>query len=543
MQRWLSFHPYNRAQHCDHYYLKLCKEIYDLFRDENFPDDELAISDEEKMDLACFLVCYFEDVISGPGLWRAFTIQVNKFYGKFLPFFDLDPDEYYPDEINPEDIYFLMWYYLSMVHCNDQLISPMIYERLDQSERIFEILEREYEAAPNNYKLKQLLHVIPEEYDFYIIREKLKWIMLDSWLHHFLGEKFMDLNKDLLPGERNEPIPEETRSLYLMDAMDSYIHLTYTPLLARQGKEWLAYILGKDHPLFRPLLEMGEKKSGFYLYLGKEGDHQLFRYIATGTELRVHAGSMEVPDGSKPGRSIMYGGFVKWKDKWWFTGAQLVWGEDDNLIRNEQESEESKRLFKDPAVQKEENRQIFNSFLNFNKGTPLAFVENVEAAKVFIRDLLVFHDRSTRRSARWGQKGRRKPGRGVGEDFEHKIPEPDVVTIDSIPGDDADEVDTTTIPGMIYCDPETGIELVFGYNDLIPDSRNTWYAEDGNGEDRAGAAMMMMESQYISGNWMKYLVSSYDLPGLDFPGPDGQDLLLDNLDFMLRFWKRKDYYG
>ena len=46
MQRWLSFHPYNRAQHCDYYYLKLCNEVYDLFLDEDFPDDELTITDE-----------------------------------------------------------------------------------------------------------------------------------------------------------------------------------------------------------------------------------------------------------------------------------------------------------------------------------------------------------------------------------------------------------------------------------------------------------------------------------------------------------------
>ena len=95
MQRWLLFQPYSALLQSDFYYLKLCNEIY----------------------------------------------------GSYLPFFDSDPEEYYPDEINPEDLRFLLWYYLSMVH-DDTTISPTIYEWSELSEEIFEILEREYESAP-----------------------------------------------------------------------------------------------------------------------------------------------------------------------------------------------------------------------------------------------------------------------------------------------------------------------------------------------------------------------------------------------------------
>jgi len=33
---------------------------------------------------------------------------------------------------------------------------------------------------------------------------------------------------------------------------------------------------------------------------------------------------------------------------------------------------------KDPVVHREENRQLYRSFLKFNKGKPLAFVESEE---------------------------------------------------------------------------------------------------------------------------------------------------------------------
>ena len=94
MQRWLSFHHYSAPQQSDFYYLKLCNEIFSMLEEDDFPDEELSLSEVEKKNLACFITGYFEDVISGPGLWKAFITQVNGLYGRYLPFFDLEPDEY-----------------------------------------------------------------------------------------------------------------------------------------------------------------------------------------------------------------------------------------------------------------------------------------------------------------------------------------------------------------------------------------------------------------------------------------------------------------
>jgi hypothetical protein len=531
MQRWLSFHPYEMPHQSDYYYLKLCNEIYKVLEYDEFPDEEIQISDEQKKDLACFIACYFEDVISGPGLWHAFVTQTNELYGSYLPFFDPDPEEYYPEEINPEDIHFLLWYYLSMIFRNDSVISPSINEWSDHSEQIFEILEREYEVAPESFNLKQFFRLSTGKLDFYLLRDKLKWIMLDSWLHYFLGYELREMTDHLLRGDEEEPLSEENRAAYLYDTADSFILSRHTPLLARRGNEWLAYALGKDHPLHESLLGMGEKRSGFFFYMGKQGDNLLFQHIASGTELAVTARSMEVPPNVEPGRSVTSSGFVKWKDEWWFTGAQLVWGEDEEMIKNEQESAKSKMLFgKDPAVKKEENRQLFQSFIKFNQGKPLSFVENTETARSFIRNFLAYHNKSIMDSLQKEHKGR-------------AIEEADMIPEIKPRTTDSDLIDAETIPGMVYCDPDTGIALVFGHNDLIPDPRNKWYRGDHAEENNSDGTLMMLESQHISGNWMKYLISNYDLPGLEFPGLSGRDLLMDNLDFMLRFWKREGYYG
>jgi hypothetical protein len=222
---------------------------------------------------------------------------------------------------------------------------------------------------------------------------------------------------------------------------------------------------------------------------------------------------------------------VKWRNEWWFSGAQLAWGEDNELIRNEKESEESGMLFgKNPAVKRKENGEIYKSFMKFNQGNPMAFVENSRAAEEFIQDFLAHHNKSLMKSLQTRSKGRKIFEPNLIPEIEQRIP-------------DSEHSEIETIPGMLYCDPDTGIELVFGHNDLIPDPRNKWHTADPTEEDLADGTLRMLESKHISGNWMKYLVSNYDLPGLGFPGLSGQVLLMDNIDFMLRFWKREGYFG
>lgn len=48
-------------------------------------------------------------------------------------------------------------------------------------------------------------------------------------------------------------------------------------------------------------------------------------------------------------------------------------------------------------------------------------------------------------------------------------------------------------------------------------------------------ALRLLYSPKISGDWMHFLVNNCDTAGLDFPGEDGRELLMDNLDFILSF--------
>jgi hypothetical protein len=271
-------------------------------------------------------------------------------------------------------------------------------------------------------------------------------------------------------------------------------------------------------------VEIGDKKMGYYLFMGTENGKLLFRHIATGKVLEVTTESMVLPKGLEAGKSISFAGFVKWRDEWWFSGAQLAWGYNADLIRKEKESERSRMLFgEDQDVNKAHLEQQYASFLEFNKGKPLAFVESEEEAGNFIRDFLLFHNQSLDAPAGEKKKARERimeaglPIRPV-ENSSHGGAEP--------------------VPGMIFFSQGSGIQTAFGLNDLVPDPDNRWYREEDAGEE----AMRLLYSHFISGDWMHYLAENYDFPGLDFPGLGGKELLMENLDFMLRFWKRKGYY-
>jgi hypothetical protein len=536
MDRWLFYHPYRTPVPSDFYYLRLCNEAYSLMEDGAHPEFADLLAREEVENLACFIVCYFEDVISGAGLWRAFTAQVYELYGTYLPFYDLNPDDYYPDEINIEDISFLIWYFISMTHYDENTISPEILEWSDLSFRIFDVFDREYEQATENPKLKEYYKVGPGENSFFVLKDKMRWIMVDSWLLHFQRKELADLINEDSRFQNEDGESEENRKLYLYDIVDSYILSTCTTLLARQGKDWLAYIQGKDHPLFKEILGRSEKKSGYYFFMGMENENLLFQHIASEKVLKVSSMSMDVPEDLEPGKSISFAGFVRWKDEWWFSGTTASWGYDADLVSREQNSETSRMLFgEDPVLRKSKNEQLYASFLKFNDGKPIVFVESEEKAHIFVRDYLVFHNESLDIPASEKREGR------------ERILKNELLLS---PDRDAFHGDTGLVPGMIFFNRESGIQMAFGLNDLVPDPDNTSYRENSTvdvpeSESDTGSgheAMRLLYSSYISGDWMQYLVKNYDIPGLDFPGEGGRELLMDNLDFMMRFWKRKNYY-
>ena len=60
---------------------------------EEFKGDNLR-------ELAIVLTMYYEDMISDLGIWNALTDSFQELYGRQLPFYDVDMQNYYRNEPN-----------------------------------------------------------------------------------------------------------------------------------------------------------------------------------------------------------------------------------------------------------------------------------------------------------------------------------------------------------------------------------------------------------------------------------------------------------
>lgn len=98
---WMEIHPYTLIQPSDAYFVGLANKLYAVCA-----LDELPLLFRKKMCL--YIAAYLEDVISGLGCWKGFVREHTRLYGKPLPFYPVSSD-YQSDEVNEEDICFLIW--------------------------------------------------------------------------------------------------------------------------------------------------------------------------------------------------------------------------------------------------------------------------------------------------------------------------------------------------------------------------------------------------------------------------------------------------
>lgn len=57
-----------------------------------------------RLKISLNIAQYFEDIVGDLGIWASFTAKHQELYGKPLPFYEIDVEDYYPDELHEEDI-------------------------------------------------------------------------------------------------------------------------------------------------------------------------------------------------------------------------------------------------------------------------------------------------------------------------------------------------------------------------------------------------------------------------------------------------------
>ena len=518
IDQWLKLKPYKKHSPVDLYYLKLVNRVYEEIKRNPLIPLDFYMEEAEKQLLSCFLISYFEDIISSTNVWNTFIQKHEEMYAKKLPFYATE--EYYEQGINEQDVRFLIWYFINTIH-PENFLDPHAEIIAETASRIMEIFEEEFENAPENEALFPF-YQLKGESDFYEARKLIDTLLFSTYLFYpDTGLKLKDSEGEL--------IEENRHNVNLLNLLnhnrDTNIHTSYTKLLSLKGKDWAAALLGSTHPLHDHIDGMSKKVQGSFLYKGQNNIHIKLEHIATSKIFKLLKESVSSFMEIKKIDTLIFMGVVKWKGDWWFSGITFTRDYDPAIVLEEKNSFESKRsvAFLDEVNPKtyEMLEKQKERFLEFNNGSFIAFLPSVQLNK-FFRDFTAYYNQSLKVPKEEYEKALKRIKKIGGEE----PIEPGETDFSEVAED-----------GLVFFNPASGGEVALGISSAFPSKNNPYYKEENSTED----VMFLLTSKDFSKELVLYCIDHYkdDLPFFrDGPGKK----YLEELDFLLRFWKEENYH-
>ena len=373
-KKWLELHPYKQTNSVDQYYVGIANEIHKRLYSSTIAD---AFEEEENIRYTSLcLAAWFEDVISQTGIWQAFTAECRKRYGAYLPFYPIKGD-YFPDEINLEDIRFLLWHHIQYLCRGISAINPENPGIEQTAQKIYGLLAEEYETAPENERMQEFLyHSAMGEEDFFHYREILDWFHYQCYFNIENVAQYRDEAERLLDDEKITPEMAET---LIYATRTSLTFKGRRNLLSLTSPEWLA-LIGKAHPEHQLWGKVKVRKNSCYL-LEKEDDRYLYvkdlcsedegEFKITKKSLNLSAiRSREV------GKSTLICELIYFGNAWWQCGM---------LLENKY-NQKMAEYVDDLTKQKEKTNEkaAFHDFIKASGGKSFVFCQSQEEISDFL---------------------------------------------------------------------------------------------------------------------------------------------------------------
>ena len=516
---WLELKPYGNQTVTDSYYLKICNEIKKVITTNKQSFVLQRYLDNEDINLlSCFLTSYFEDLLSETNIWNSFVRTHQRLYRKQLPFYNLD--EYYEEEINPQDISFLIWYFLNTVQ-EEKFISPFNDFIVETSEKIIDVFDKELEFAPENEYLKTFYQIDQKQNDFYIARNLIDTVLFKTYL--FYPDTLFKLKEQEIEIIKNNK-DKNNITMFLNENRDRAIHKAHTRLLGLKGKEWVSEILGTNHFLNKDFLTISKKIQGFFLYKGQDKNNIFIEHIASSKKFNLTKKSFDHSQTLKELDTILFMGIAMWKDEWWFSGVFFQQPFNPDLILDEKNSLESRMAVNFLDHQKKETDEMLkkqlSAFKDFNNGSQIAFLPSVKIEE-FYKGYIEFFNNTlnlSEKDIREAKQRARNDG-FFGTNDMHK---------------DFSEVSET---GLAFFNPNNGSEIALAVNSAFPMSSNPYFIE----EDSEEHVMRLLMDESLSTELVMYCIDNCKTKLSFFTKGVGKKYLED-IDFLLRFWKKDNYH-
>ena len=517
LKQWLRIKPYHKQTATDAYYLNLCNQVKEAIFAETTSLVIRIYMDLEEIDLlACFLSSYFEDKISETNIWNTFVQMHASLYKKPIPFYDTQ--DYEESEINTQDVEFLIWYFINTIQ-DEKFISPVNEFIHQTAENVMEVFDAAWEYAPENKILKTYYTIDEHQPDFYTARRLVLDVFYSTWLFN------TDTVKEVAHAEvefMKDQEDSEGLEYYINELRDYSIHSMHTRLLGLKAKDWVAEILGENHPLYHEYLNMSPKVRGFFLYKGLDKKDIFLEHIASGKLFKLCRKSFSQPVELLQGGDILYLGMVRWRGEWWFSGIFSKRAYNESFMVAERNSTEAKKSvnFLDPQEDMVKIvKEQFTAFLEFTGGKQVVFL-SVDDMKDFLNIFLEFFGAFLRKSGK-DKKKIQKRAESILKDKNKN-----------------DDLSGESENGLVFFNPKSGPELVFNCNSAFPSPDNPFYDPQKSKDDLLD--MLMMEE--ISPEIANYCIDHFK-DELPFLQNEEWKMYLNHLDFLLRFWKKGNYFS
>lgn len=277
---WLLLHPYKQSTPVDSYYTSIANRIYGFMEQTELSN---SFEGDETKQICIRLAAYFEDVISELGIWRTFINSFKEKYGSYLPFYTPD-DHYYDDEVNLEDVRFLLWHYTQQFHGQRRgtFVSPDNQVNEKTAKMIYQLFCDEWTTAPENSRMKKLFSKETRYEDQDSYEPLLQWFYYNMYL-------FTDSNRELTEQSmthwdeyRTQP---EKLSNMLMNIHQRLIYVAQTELLGWTTPQWMAKIMPADHPdmpFMQEIAELSKMVTPEEVLQKNKADYEKFQQVAEG---------------------------------------------------------------------------------------------------------------------------------------------------------------------------------------------------------------------------------------------------------------------
>ena len=316
---WVKQEPYPTVNSTDIYYTGIANRVYDTLKETKL--DTLFPTIEQVRRLCISIAGYFEDVISQNGIWQAFTSACLKEYGYRLPFFPTG-EGYYPDEINKEDIQYLLWHHLQVARRTERIIYPLHPVLALTAEFIYDILNDEYETAPENDRLHDFIYReadTDEACGHYMA--VATWLHYDSFFNIENVDSFLTLKNNFL--EQTHDDPEQVKVVVWGMYTTLVLKNRRTPL-ALTTPEWMAR-LANGHKQLAAWKDVKVRKASCYMVERIADDTLTLKDLCDNTTLQISQKNMETDTKHMvEGKTTVICEFVKYAGQLYRIGTIAV---------------------------------------------------------------------------------------------------------------------------------------------------------------------------------------------------------------------------